>query len=145
MEHVLRTRLLTAVVIAVVFGAGVLLGLAADSSLGAETAEVVAGETNGEAEPERRRRSPIYTQVDRTPEQQVRIDAIISEHRERTNALDKEARVTLRQGVRQIYLETRDAIKGVFAPEQAAEYQRLLDEFDAARQAAERENRDDRK
>ena len=144
MEHVLRTRLLAAVVIAVVFGAGVLLGLAADSSLGAETAEVVAGEANGEAEPERRRRAPIYTQVDRTPDQQVRIDAIISEHRERTNALDKEARVTLRQGVRQIYLETREAIKGVFTPEQAAEYQMLLDAFDA-RQAAERENRDDRK
>ena len=71
------------------------------------------------------------------------IDAIVSEHRERTNALDKENRVALRRGFRAILLETREAIKGVFTPEQAAEYQRLLDERDA-RAAAEREDRDDR-
>ncbi len=143
MEHGSRTRLLTALVLAVVFGAGVLLGLAADSSLRAETAEVVAAETSGEAEPERRRRALTYPEVDPTPEQQTRIDAIVSEHRERTNALDKENRVALRGGFRAILLETREAIKGVFTPEQAAEYQRLLDERDA-RAAAEREDRDDR-
>ena len=144
MEHVSRTRLLTALVLGVVFGAGVLLGLAADSSLRAETAEVVAEETSGEAEPERRRRAPIYAQVDPTTDQQARIEAIISEHRERTNALDKDVGATLRRGFREILFETREAIKGVFTPEQAAEYQGLLDEYDA-RRAAERESRDDRK
>lgn len=144
MEHVSRIRLLTAIVLTVVFGAGVLLGLAADSSLGAEPAEVMAEETNGEAESERRSRL-IYPQVHPTPDQQARIEAIVSEHRERKNALDEDTRAAYRQGFREILLETRAGIKGVFAPEQAAEYQRLLDEFDAARQATERENRDDRK
>lgn len=142
MEHVSRTRLLTAVVLTAVFGAGVLLGLVADSSLGAEPAEV-AEETRGEAESERRSRR-IYPQVNPTPDQQARIDAIVSEHRERKNALDKDTRAAYGEGFREILLETRAGIRGVFTPEQAAEYQRLLDEHDA-RQATERENRDERK
>ena len=146
MEQGSRTRILTAVVIAAVFGAGVLLGLAADSSLGADEAEVVAEETSGEEEPQGRRRAPTYAQVGPSPEQQGRIDSIVSEHRERTNGLDKETRAAYRTGFREILLETRDAIKGVFTLEQAEEYQRLLDERDAraAAERADRRDRDDR-
>lgn len=143
MEHGSRTRLLSAVVIAAVFGAGVLIGFAADSRLEAETLDVVAEEVGEEEGEEGSRRSPIYAQLNPSSDQQATIDSIISGHRERTNALDKETRRAYRQGFRGIVLETRAAIKEAFRPEQAEEYQRLLEEWDA-QQAAERENRDGR-
>lgn len=143
MEHSSKTRLLTAVVIAAVFGAGILIGFAADSSLEAEPADVVAEEVGEEDGEENERRSPIYAQMNPSAEQQAAIDSIIGVHRERTNALDKENRRVYRQGFRSIVLDSREAIKEVFSLEQAEEYQRLLDAWDAE-QAAERENRDRR-
>ncbi len=139
MEHGSRTRLLSAVLIAVVFGAGVLIGFAADSNLGAEQPEPVAEAVVEEPEGEERR-SSLYSQLGPSPEQQAVIDSIIGVHRERTNALDKETRRTYRQDFREILLETRQAIKEVFPPAQGEEYQRLLDEYDA-QQEAEREER----
>jgi len=145
MEHGSRTRLVTALVLAAVFSAGVLLGLAADSNLGATPPEVTADAADTEteteeAEPRQRRR--IYDQVDPTEDQRHLIDSIIGEHRARTNALDNEMRAEYRGGFRVILLETREAIKGVLTPEQAAEYGRLLDENDA-RARAEREDGDE--
>ncbi len=148
MEHGSKTRLLTAVVIAAVFGAGVLIGYAADSSLEAEPPDAVAVEPDEVVGEEEERRSPIYAQLGPTDEQQAEIDSIIEVHRERTNALDKQTRRQLRQGFREILLETRQAIRQVFPPEQGAEYQRLLDEWDerqAAEREAERQGRDSRK
>lgn len=144
MQHSSKTRLLSGVVIAAVFGAGLLIGFAADSSLEAETSDAVieeVGEVEGDGGASR---SPMYARLNPDVDQQTAIDSIIAVHRERTNALDKENRRTLRQGFRGILLETREAIKGVFPPEQADEYQRLLDEWDA-QQAAEREDRAGRK
>lgn len=142
MEHATRTRLTTALVLAVVFGAGVLLGVAADSQLGAEQGTVVAAAEGTEA-PERvdRPGTPLSRQVDPTPEQLALIDSIVLEHRARTNALDKETRRAYRRGFREILLQTRESIKGVLTTEQAAEYQRLVEELDA-RQEAERQSRE---
>ena len=143
-----RTRLVTAGVLAAVFGAGVLLGLAADSNAPAEAAEVVAPsvestasvDTANSEEPQRRRRT--YDEVEPNESQLALIDSIVAEHRARTRVLDKENRAQLQLGFREILLETREAIKSVLTPEQAAEYQRLLDERDV--RAAERENEDER-
>ena len=143
-----RTRLVTAGVLAAVFGAGVLLGLAADSNASAEAAEVVAPsvestasvDTANSEEPQRRRRT--YDEVEPNESQLALIDSIVAEHRARTRVLDKENRAQLQLGFREILLETREAIKSVLMPEQAAEYQRLLDERDV--RAAERENEDER-
>ena len=145
MEHVSRTRLTTALVLAVVFVSGVLLGFAADGRLGAApvptSAPVEALEpTEGEDD---QRGTPMSRRVNPTDAQLSLIDSIVSVHRARTNALDKATRVTYRQGFREILLETRAAIKGVLTAEQAGEYQRLLDEYDA-RQDAEREREKDR-
>jgi len=142
MEHSSRTRLLSAVVVAVVFGAGVLIGFAADTNLGAEPADPATEEVAEEAPT--RDRTPIYLQLQPTPEEQVRIDSIVQVHRERTTELDKETRRAFRQGFREILLSTRQAIREVFPPEKGDEYQRLLDEYDA-QQAAERESRENRK
>ena len=83
MERGMKTRLVTALILVAVFGAGVLLGLAADSNLDAtppevvvETPEVEAEEPETEAEePPRRRR--VYEQVNPTEAQLEQIDAII--------------------------------------------------------------------
>ncbi len=106
-----------------------------DSSMVAAEVEV---DTNVSEVEQRRRR--IYDQVEPNEEQLRVIDSIVTVHRGRTNTLDEEMRAQLNSGFRLILLETRDAIKGVLTSEQAAEYQRLLDENDARRQNRENEN-----
>lgn len=144
MEHRSKTRLMSAAVIAAVFGAGVLIGYAADTRLEAEPTPVATPAATPDEGGERPSRTPLYARLNPTDAQQAVIDSIISVHRSRTNALDQETRRAYRQGFREILLQTRAAIKEVFPPEKAREYQRLLDEWDAE-QAADRENRDSRK
>ena len=134
MEHSSWTRLVTALVLAAVFGTGVLLGFAADSDLDAEThdgveSSAVAGGATAEETAERR--PPQYTLVDPNEAQLSRIDSIVAEHRARTNALveqNEETRAQYREDFAAIVHATREAIKGVLSPDQASEYQRLLDE-----------------
>jgi hypothetical protein len=134
MEHSSRTRFVTALVLVAVFGSGVLLGFAVDSNLGAETPDAVQaptaeGEAAAEETPERR--PAQYTLVAPNEAQLVRIESIVAEHRARTNALaehNEETRALYRADFAAIVHDTREAIKGVLTPEQASEYQRLLDE-----------------
>jgi Spy/CpxP family protein refolding chaperone len=132
MEHVLKTRLMTAVVIAAVFGSGVLIGFAADNTLGSDVVEASAVEADS-ARAEAPRRRPMYTRVNPTEPQLASIDSIVRTHRKRINALDDERRAA----VRQITLETRAEIMAVLNPEQAERYREILANWDA-RQAAER-------
>lgn len=140
MERESRTRLMTAMLLVVVFSAGLLLGLAADSStLSAESPEVVAvgvaaDTTTAEVSPRRRN---MYQQVSPNEEQLALIETIMTEHRARTTALDAEMRTQSSAGFAVIVRETREAIKSVLTSEQAVEYQDLLDRYDA-RRAAER-------
>jgi Spy/CpxP family protein refolding chaperone len=144
MEHGSRTRLVTALVLAAVFGAGVLLGLAADSNLGAQPTDAVAVSTEEAGDDEEtRRRSYTFEEVEPSESQLALIDSIVAEHRVRTNALDERLKAEYRSGFRSIVVESREAIKRVLTPEQAAEYQRLLDERDA-RDDAERQNEDEK-
>jgi len=148
-EHGSRTRLVTAVMLAVVFVSGLLLGLAADSNLSAEPPAVVATASEGdepEAEPRRRY---IYEQVEPTPEQSALIDSMMNDYRESRESLEEELRKGYRE-LRSTYdpqyqglvRDMRGAIKDVFSEEQAAEYQVLLDDFD--RRRADRNENDDR-
>lgn len=156
MSQATRTRLITAFVLVGVFGTGVLVGFAADSSLDAETPERLAetrseeGPTDAEAnegdeaEDTEPARQYTFMQVDPNEVQLTRIYEIVDEHRARTNALDEEIRTGFRADFRAILIDTREAIKGVLDADQAAEYQRLLDEGEA-RAAAERGNEDDQR
>ena len=139
-----RTRLTTALLLVAVFGTGVLIGFAADTDATAQATEVsiepvAADSASGEEQPRRRR---LYDGVEPNETQLGLIDSIVTVHRARTNELDEEMRAQLNDGFREILLQTRDAIKGVLTAEQAAEYQRILDEYDARRAA--RENEDER-
>ncbi len=144
-----RTRLLTAGVLIAVFGTGILVGLVVDADLGAATvpAEVVTSDGEDEAQEEApAERRYLYQQVGANESQLASIDSIIQEHRARRDAIDEELKrveAEFQVDYRANLLNTREAIKSVLSADQAAEYQRLLDEWDAGRQA-ERENGDEK-
>lgn len=151
MEHGSKTRLATALILAAVFSSGVLLGFAADSNLGAEPAaeDVVATESDTSTEEESGEESPrrrgLYMQVEPNEEQLVNIDPIVEMFTARLGALNEafdEVRAKYDADRRALSLETREAIKSELTAEQAAKYQKILDDWDARRRA-ERENRDD--
>ncbi len=136
MERVLRTRLFAAVVLVLVFGAGVLLGLALDQGrheLGNE------GDRDRAAEA---RRTPTYMQVHPTEQQKVLIDSIVGEHRAAMRALHEEFRAKYDPRYQALIKETREAIKGVLTPEQATQYDSIVAAND--RKRAERAPRQDR-
>ena len=145
MERGARIKLVTAVVLAVVFGSGLVLGYAMDSGLVPEapaaSAQQGAPDRQGDEQPRQRQRRPlVYEQLDPSPAQTAVIDSIMHVHRQRMNALDKEYRDVREQyegRYNALVQETREAIAGVFPPEVAEEYRRLLAEFDR-RRAAER-------
>lgn len=137
-----RTRLLTAGILIAVFGTGVLVGLVVDSELGATptpppVAEASADEERPESseepadEEEASERRYIYEEVGPNERQLALIDSIVTEHRARRDSLDEEFETRHEREARSILLDVRAAIKSVLGPEQAAEYQRLLDEYDA--------------
>ena len=138
MEKNARTRLVTALVLAVVFASGALLGLAVDRSLAADPAEKVEEADEGE----RRHRVPMYEQVGPSESQRVSIDSIVGEHRARMKSLHAEFRSAYNPRYEALLEETREAIKGVFTPEQALAYDSLLAERD--RRRAERGSRENR-
>ena len=158
MEKETRTRFATAMILAVVFASGVFLGLAADSGLRAEGAPVPSGSEVAEAEAsetaepaaEEERRYTFY-EVEPNEEQLSRIEVIVAEYRDQRESIREELIEEYRTAYRaerdgryrELTLETRELIKGVLSPEQAAEYQKLLDEWEAG-QEAESENEDDR-
>jgi hypothetical protein len=145
MEQRTRTRLVAGLVLASVFGSGVVLGYAADRGAAVAVASVSA---QGEAPvPERRRRVPVYELMAPTDDQRVIIDSIMREHRAEMNRLHADFDVAQRAyqtSYDALIKDTRDAIAAVFPPEQSAEYRRLLAENDR-RRAAERASGDAQK
>jgi len=145
MERGSRTKLVAAMVLAAVFGSGLLVGFVADRRLDGASTVAAAPESTPEAPTgERTRRPRVYEQLDPSPPQVAVIDSILQVHRQRMNELDREyrqARHEYRANYDAVVQETRDAIAAVFPPGVATEYRRLLAEFDARREA-ERAGRD---
>lgn len=132
MERILRTRLVTSLVLLVVLGAGVSLGFALERARGAETGEQAAAEGSAEA-PENRGRRPMYEQVGPTEEQKIRIDSIVADHRQAMKALHAEFRAAYNPRYQALVDETRAAIKRVLTPEQAVEYDSLVAAYERRR------------
>ena len=143
MERGSRTKLVAGTVLAAVFGSGLLMGYVADRHLLADGAAIAAtpsASAPSAPEGERPRRPLVYEQLNPSPAQTAVIDSIMSVHRQRMNGLDKEyreARTLYQARYDALIQETREAIAGVFPPDVAVEYRRLLAEFDE-RRAAER-------
>lgn len=139
MEKAPRTRLITALLLAVVFGTGLVVGLAVDSNL---VAGPVAEPAAEEVESSERRRVPVYEQVGPNETQMTSIDSIVREYRSGMKLLHREFREAYDPRYRALIEETREAIKSVFDPEQAMAYDSLLAEFDQRRRERRDQDRD---
>ncbi|MDH5590576.1 MAG: hypothetical protein OEZ65_02915 [Gemmatimonadota bacterium] len=143
MEQLVRTRLITAVLIVTVFSAGFLLGVLADGSLLAGPADVsLAADSAAGSSPERK---PMYAQVDPDSAQLVRIDSIVRVHRRSMKALHEEFRGEYALRYDALVHDTRSAIKAVLTPAQAARYDTLTAQRDRERaeKARDRDRDDD--
>jgi Spy/CpxP family protein refolding chaperone len=112
-----RARLLSVLIIAIVFAVG---GLS-----GAATMHVVEGDEAPRMERHGRSSNDLFERLQLTPEQQVQVEAIMEEGRADMNAFWAEHRPTLRA----ITDSTRTRIRAVLTPEQRA----LDDEWIAER------------
>ena len=138
MESALKARLVSTVVLVLVFGSGLSVGLALDRAPEAAATEDLArsgpqGDRRGGRERGDRadgdRRPLIVEQVGLTVEQKAQVDAIVEESRRRMKSLENETRPQYRT----IIEETRTAIKEVLTDEQRTEYEALLAERDRER------------
>ncbi|MSR37012.1 MAG: hypothetical protein EXR95_10315 [Gemmatimonadetes bacterium] len=147
-----RVRLATVGILALVLGAGFLLGAVWDSMLDAETVAIRPDSTAVRPASGRDgRRTPIYVSVNPplTPEQIASADAIVTHRREAVRALLAEPGIDSLydamkgaersfKGVydprfRALIDTSRAAIRGIMTPEQAAQYDSLLAENDRRR------------
>lgn len=159
MEHRSRTKLLTAAILAVVLGAGVMLGLVSvcetgdgstqcviniNSDLAAMPVEEAAvSDADRGRMSERRRRTPMYEQVAPTEAQLLLIDSVLEDQGQHMRSLHEEFRTTYVPQYQALIQQTREAILEIFTEEQASEYRVLLQEFDESRtQGDKRGNRD---
>jgi hypothetical protein len=141
MEQGLRTKLLTAVTLALVFASGGVTGYAA-----------AAHDSDAAEPPPAARRSYVYEQFDPTPAQQVQIDSILQSHRAgmtKLNAELREIRKRYEVASDSISRSTGESIALVFPPEVAVEYRARLaerrDERMRDREEAQSQPRDDRR
>ena len=139
MENAPRTRLITALLLVVVFGSGLVVGFAVDTNLVTGPVVAPAAEQTDSTE---RRRVPMYEQVGPNETQKASIDSIVGEHREGMKTLHREFRDAYDPRYRDLLEETRLAIRSVFDPEQAMAYDSLLAAYDQRRRERRDEDRD---
>ena len=138
MEKVRRIRLVTVLVLAAVFSAGLLVGVAADRSMAAApaVAEEVAGSSVTPA-----RRVPMYEQVGPDEAQKMLLDSIVDDYRSSMKQLHAEFRAAYNPRYQALVDSTRASIKAVLTSEQANAYDSLV--ADLERKRAERGSRED--
>lgn len=138
MDTTRRARLLSIVVLAVVFASGIVVGFAWDRRLDAaeaaaegeriaaatDSTDAQAGDRGGDEGGERRSRY-MWERVDPTDAQRVLIDSIVQAYRADSRAFHRESREAYDEGMRALVLQTREAIKSVLDPDQAARYDSL--------------------
>lgn len=122
----MRPKIITAVILTVLFGSGFVMGVAWDGPLNANPP---SSEGGGERANEGRQRGLIVEGVGLTVEQKESVDAVVNDYRQEMKALQEEFRP--RYG--SIIAATRDGIKELLSEEQVAEYDSLLIEHDAKR------------
>jgi hypothetical protein len=148
-----RVRLATVGILALVLGAGFLLGAAWDRRLDAEPVAVSSDSATAAPAPEGEgRRTAIYERVNPplTPEQRVATDAIVAHRRDAVRELmaepaidslydamkgaERQFKGAYEPRFRALIDTSRSAIRQIMTPEQAAQYDSLLAENDRRRQ-----------
>ena len=155
MEKSSRTRLLTAAVLVVVFGAGILLGMALSGEAPPETETASTAQRTDPSG--RTRRVPVYMQVNPTEAQKATLDSLMKKNHEamralttefhqefdpRYDALNKEYRSKYGPRYDSIISGTRAAIRKVLTPEQVVTYDSLIARLDSTRAADRRRGGD---
>jgi len=141
-----NTRAAAGGVLFVTLVAGFLLGLvwsrtsSAQAEPGAPTAPaaVAAEEADEDRGGEPRRRGLIVERVGLSAEQQVQVDSILGHSR----TMMRQLRTDYRTGYGELIESTRSSIKAVLTPEQAAEYDALLNDFDRRRELEDERERE---
>jgi len=130
MSHDFRTRLVTALVLILVFGAGVAVGLVLDEPFGQATATEVAAsdEEESESEPRSSGGATIH-RVGLTPEQRMQADSLLELYRAEVAQFQEEYRPRYWA----IVDAARDSLMTILDEEQAALYDSLLVERDRVR------------
>ncbi|MXY30981.1 MAG: hypothetical protein F4Y48_07215 [Gammaproteobacteria bacterium] len=113
---------------------------AAQAQPGAPTAPaaVAAEEADEDRGGETRRRGLIVERVGLSAEQQVQVDSIVGQSR----TMMRQLRADYRTGYGELIEATRSSIKAVLTPEQAAEYDALLNDFDRRRELEDERGRE---
>ncbi|MCG6954746.1 MAG: hypothetical protein LJF04_02035 [Gemmatimonadetes bacterium] len=157
MEKGARTRVLTAVVLIAVLGAGVVLGMALHGEAPPAAAAVSSSSQDADSAG-RPRRQPLYMQVAPTDAQKAKLDSLLHQNREamraitdelhkqfapRYDTLNREYRARYDARVDSLFTQTIAAMRKVLTREQAAKWDSLRARADSAR--AEDRRRGDRR
>ena len=126
-----KAKLVAGTALVLLFGSGVVVGLAWDQTLPASTTEEVRDDRRSDRDG--RRRQLIVEGVGLSVVQKASVDSLVVFHRQRMSDLDRE----VRQRSRSVIGDLREEIKLVLTDDQRAQYEVLLEEDDA-RRAAER-------
>lgn len=133
-----RMRLVTALLLLVVFGSGLTIGLAVDRD---RAAGPVDDPPTEETDATQERRVPMWEQVGPNETQKASIDSIVRDHRGAMKSLHREFNEAYSPRYQALVAETREAIKSVFDPDQRVVYDSLLVDWDRRREE-DRERRD---
>ena len=128
-KKVFRAKAVAGAAVVLLFGSGVVVGLAWDQTASASPPEVTSTE-EVEAE-ENRNGGRIVDRVGLSVAQDTSVDSIVAYHRGRIHDLDHEFRPRYRAMINDL----REEIKGVLTDDQRSMYQTLLDEYDAERRS----------
>ena len=133
----LRAKIVAGSALVLLFGSGIVVGLAWDQTASANpTGEVRTGERS---ERERGRRRLVVDNVGLSAVQKANVDSLVGFHRQRMSDLDTE----FQPRYREVIADLREEIKQVLTDDQRMRYEVLLAERDARR--AERRRNESKK
>ena len=130
----LKAKMIAGTALVLLFGSGVVVGLAWDQTASANTPEVREDERS---ERERGRRKLIVDNVGLSVVQKTSVDSLVVFHRQRMSDLDEEFQPRYRAVIRDL----REEIKGVLTNDQRVRYDVLLAEHDATRSERRRNSK----
>ena len=130
----LKARMVAAAALVLLFGSGVVVGLALDQTASASPLGEVRADVRSEREA--RRRGLIVDGVGLSAVQRTSVDSLVVYHRQRMSALDTE----FRPRYRTVITDLREEIMLVLTIDQRVTYDVLLAEHDAERAARRHRN-----
>ena len=128
-QRLLGTKVVVAGALALLFGAGVVVGFSWDADPNVAPPRQTSGDRS--AEETNRSRGRIVDGVGLSAEQDALVDSLVSFHRARMRGLDRE----FRPRYRAIVNDLRQEIMGVLTEPQREQYRVLLEEHDEERRS----------